>query len=135
MTMNKIVISGRLRGWQRLRLLKLLDMYYSPGELAKEIGVTQRQMYRVYLPFGCPSLRDGRRYWWINGKLFREWYEATYPRVRLKPDEAFCLSCRKAVRMLKPVRRKAEGLTYMICKCPICARKLTKIVENQKLAA
>jgi hypothetical protein len=135
MTMQKIIISGRLSGWQRLRLLKLLDMLYTPGELAEEIGVDRRQMYRVYLPLGCPSSRDALRRWWINGKAFREWYEATYPRVRLKPEEAFCLTCRKAVRMAKPIRHKAEGLVYLVCKCAKCGRKLTKIVENKKQAA
>jgi hypothetical protein len=35
-----------------------LNMAYTPAELAKEIGFTRRQVYRVYEPLGCPFERD-----------------------------------------------------------------------------
>jgi len=70
-------LKGRLNGSQRMRLIKLLDMLYKPSELAEEVGFTRRQVYRVYIPSGCPHTRDEKRYIWINGKAFREWYEET----------------------------------------------------------
>ena len=42
-------------------------------ELADEIGFNVRQMYRVYIPNGCPHNRDDSRHLWINGLEFRNW--------------------------------------------------------------
>jgi len=59
---EKMLLRGRLGGKQRMRLEKLLDMLYKPRELAEEIGFTQRQVYRAYLPAGCPHDKDDRRH-------------------------------------------------------------------------
>ena len=95
---EEIILKGRLKGWQRMRLTKLLDMMYKPSEIAEIIEFERRQFYRVYIPAGCPHQKDGKGYLWINGKGFREWYEATYPRVTLGKDEksrhALCMRTR-----------------------------------------
>jgi hypothetical protein len=78
--MEKIILKGRLNGSQRMRLGKLLNMLYKPSELAEEIGFTNRQFYRVYIPLGCPHIRDQRKHIWINGCEFADWYEATFPK-------------------------------------------------------
>ena|SRR5271157_2446613 len=132
MNSTKLFLQGRLKGYQRMQMYKLLDMLYTPSELAKEIGFTQRQVYRVYIPAGCPHEQDEHRYLWINGKVFREWYEVTYPRMTLKEDEAFCLTCKRPVKMANPVRKKKGGFVYLLSKCPNCGRKLPKIIENNK---
>ncbi len=41
-TKQPILLKGRLNGPQRMHLLKLLDMEYTPAELAKEIGFSRR---------------------------------------------------------------------------------------------
>lgn len=74
---KEIKLKGRLKGCQRMRLIKLFDMLYKPSELAEEVGFTRRQVYRVYIPAGCPHKRDEHKHIWINGKAFREWYEET----------------------------------------------------------
>jgi hypothetical protein len=109
-------------------------MLYMPSELAEEIGLSKRQVYRVYIPFGCPHERDKRKYLWINGKAFREWYEATYPRVNLSDGEGFCLSCKKPVQLEKPKKKKKGTLLYWIGFCPKCGRKIPRIIENNKRA-
>ena len=53
---KEILLRGRLGGKQRLRLEKLLDMLYMPSELAEEVGFNRRQVYRVYIHFGCPRI-------------------------------------------------------------------------------
>ncbi len=131
--MSKIILKGRLDGTQRMRLGKLLDMLYMPSELAKAIGFTQRQVYRVYLLDGCPHVKDAKGKFWINGKLFREWYEATYPRISLTKDEAFCLSCKKPVKMIEPIKQKKGRLHYWVCKCSACGRKLARIIDRDGL--
>ncbi len=55
---SNIILQGRLDGRQRNRLKRLLDMMYSPKELSEEIGVNKEQIYRVYVPLGCPHERD-----------------------------------------------------------------------------
>ena len=68
-----VLLKGRLNAQQRTRLTKLLDMMYTPSELAEEVGFYVRQVYRVYIPAGCPQERDQHKRVWINGKAFKEW--------------------------------------------------------------
>lgn len=132
MTEN-IKLKGRLKGSQRMRLLKLLDMLYKPSELANEIGFTRRQVYRVYIPEGCPHIKDEKRYIWINGKEFGEWYEATYPRTTLARDESFCLTCKKPVQIINPKKQQKGRLHYWLSNCPNCGRRLARIITRDKL--
>ncbi len=131
--MKEIILKGRLDGARRMRLGKLLDMLYMPSELANAIGFAQRQVYRVYVFAGCPHERGENKQIWINGKLFREWYEATYPRISLAKNEAFCLSCKKPVKMDEPIKQKKGRLHYWVCKCPACGRRLARIIDRDGL--
>ncbi len=132
MSKQEMLFKGRLKGYQRMKLAKLLDMHYTPGELANEIGFTRRQVYRVYLKYGCPHIRDERRHIFINGIEFRKWYEATYPRTTLAEDEGFCLTCKKAVKMKEPVKKQKEHLVYWTFYCPACGRKIPRIIKQEK---
>lgn len=132
---REILLKGRLDGSQRVRLGKLLDMLYSPSELADEVGFARRQVYRVYRHLDCPHEKDEKGYLWINGKQFREWYEVTYPRVSVGADEAFCLTCKKPVKITNPTEQKRGKLTYLICDCPKCKRKLARILTKEKSQA
>lgn len=129
---SEMVLRGRLNGSQRMRLGKLLDMLYTCSELAAEIGFTVRQMYRVYVPLGCPVSRDARQRLWINGVVFADWYESTYPKQTLLEDEAFCLTCKKAVKISGPVKQVKGRLSYWVCKCSGCGRKLARIIDKEK---
>lgn len=126
-----MLLKGRLNGRERTRLGKLLDMLYKPSELAEEVGFTARQVYRVYIPLGCPSVKEDGHIW-VNGRGFAEWYEATYPKQTLLPDEAFCLTCKMPVKIHKPVERKTGRLFYLICECPNCGRPLARIVDRDR---
>jgi hypothetical protein len=127
-----ILLAGRLDGKQRNRLKRLLDMMYTPRELAEEIGVNDDRVYMVYVPGGCPHERDKNRHIWINGKAFRSWFEEVYAKRNLKPGQAFCLTCKKAVDMVNPERKRKEKLIYDLCNCPNCGRKTTRIVDHKK---
>jgi hypothetical protein len=130
--MEEILLQGRLKGYQRMRLIKLLDMMYTPQELADEIGFSRRQVYRVYLPVGCPHERDKLRRIWIHGKTFAQWYEETYPRVNLGPDEAFCLTCKRGVPTFGFELQNKNGLQYLVGDCMYCQRRIARIVNNDK---
>lgn len=128
--MAEIIRQGRLDGRQRNRLKSLLNMKYKPSELGEEIGFSANQVYMVYVPFGCPHVRDEKNRIWINGKLFREWYIENYQKPKVGKDQAFCLTCKKPVNMHNPELKKKEGLTYWVCECPECGRKLSRIVSQ-----
>lgn len=124
-----MILRGRLTGFQRQRLAVLLDMLYTPSELAGEIGVTPRHVLRVWLPLGCPSIREGSRVF-INGVACAEWYEVTYPKTTLQNDEGFCLTCKKAVKISDCEEKKKGRLIYMVFNCAYCGRKISRILER-----
>lgn len=127
-----VLLRGRLNGSQRTRLGKLLDMLYTPSELAEEVGFTVRQVYRVYIPAGCPHSRDRKNRIWINGKEFRYWAQEVYRKRELHQDEAFCLTCKLPVKMVNPIQRQEGKLIFMVCDCPNCGRKVARIIERVK---
>ncbi|PKO02216.1 MAG: hypothetical protein CVU43_08860 [Chloroflexi bacterium HGW-Chloroflexi-5] len=129
---EEIELKGRLDGNQRNRLVRLLDMMYSPSELANEIGFEVRQVYRVYIPLGCPYESDSKGRHWINGQQFRNWVTDLYKKRELKLNEAFCLTCKKPVRMIDPERIQEGRLFYYLCVCPVCGRKLARIITRGK---
>ena len=130
--MSEITRRGRLDGRQRNRLKGLLNMMYKPSELSEEIGFSQNQVYMVYVPLGCPHDRDEHNHIWINGKLFREWYIENYQKPKVSKDQAFCLTCKKPVKMHNPELKEKDGLTYWLCDCPNCGRRLSRIVTQKR---
>jgi len=132
MKSTEVIIKGRLDGNQRNRMARLLDMMYSPSELADEIGFNVRQVYRVYLPLGCPNEKDSKGRHWINGQQFREWILNLYQKRELAVNEAFCLTCKNPVKMVNPERLQEGRLFYYLCICPVCGRKLARIITRGK---
>lgn len=130
--METIQLRGRLSGHQRMRLVKLLDMLYTPAEIAAEIGFARRQFYRVYFPAGCPDSRDGNGHHWVNGKQFARWYFENYKKVTLSADEVFCLTCKRPVPLRNPETRQKGYLIYLFSDCPNCGRCLVKFLKHAK---
>lgn len=64
------VISRRVRR----RMLKLLNMQYTPAEIASELGVSKHTVYKVWLP-GAPHTSVAGRLW-IVGTELRAWAES-----------------------------------------------------------
>jgi predicted RNA-binding Zn-ribbon protein involved in translation (DUF1610 family) len=122
---------GRLAGYQRLRLTYLLDMLYKPSELACELGVSVRQFYRVYIPLGCPVVREKNRVF-IHGQSFASWYFSIYPALTMQDHEGYCLTCKKPVSMSDQVLKKSGRLSYYVFNCPNCGRKISRIKEMSK---
>lgn len=127
-----IIIKGRLDGRQRNRLKRLLDMPYSPGELAEEIGIDKNQIYMVYVPLGCPHERDLHKRITINGVSFFTWYQKVYKKATLSDGETFCKTCKKAVKIVSGQEITKGELTYILSACPHCGRKLTRIIHSSR---
>lgn len=128
---RKTILSGRLNGTQRNKLRRLIDMMYTPNEIAKRLGIDVRYFYRYYIPMGCPHERDTRKHYWINGIAFREWYAEKYRKQRLAENQAYCMTCRTGVPMVNPVQRKKNGLTFNECDCPNCGRRIARIMDKR----
>lgn len=129
-----MILKGRLDGKQRNRLKGLFDMMYSPRLLAEEVGMNIDQIYAVYIPLGCPHERDGKNHIRINGKAFSEWYGRVYAKINLANDETFCLTCKKGVKLVNPKEQMKNDLVYVLSVCPVCGRRLTKIIERKRRA-
>jgi len=129
--MDEMELRGRLSGQQKTRLQNLFDMMYRPSELADEIGITKRQFYRVYIPLGLPVEGDSRNHVWINGLAFMDWILEYYKKTKLKENEAFCLTCKKAVEIIDPIQNELHSLFFITCDCPYCGRKLSKILNRK----
>jgi hypothetical protein len=126
---EEIILRGRLDGKQRNRLKRLLDMQYTPKELAEELGITIDQIYRVYVPLGCLHERDIHKRIQINGRVFANWYETSYKKALVDDSQSFCKTCKKAVQIIQGEKKTKGRLTFILSICPICGRKLTKILN------
>lgn len=127
------ILKGRLSGSQRQHLKRLLDMNYTPAEIAREIGFGRRQFYRVYVPMGCPHERQPNGRIWVNGHEFSDWYQQTYLVSKLNPGETFCLTCKQPVAIVNPIQKQKDGLQYIQSKCPVCGRVLSRFIKNRRL--
>jgi len=129
---DKILLKGRLNGKQRNKVKSLLDMMYTPLELSKEIGVTKNQVYRVYIPLGCPHGRDSIGHILINGKVFRDWVIDLYKRKQLKSSETYCVSCKQVVEIIDPEILSKGGAIYKLAKCPVCGSRVARIISSKR---
>jgi len=123
---------GRLNGSQRNKVKGLLHMLYTPKELSEEIGINLDQVYRVYIPAGCPHSKDHRGRISINGKEFKTWYEENYKKRKLEKNQAYCVSCKQAVAIVNPERIKDGKNSYLISYCPHCGKKVTRFNDCKR---
>ena len=127
-----LIFKGRLNGSQRNKVKGLLDMMYSPRELAEEIGINKNQIYRVYIPLHCPHERDKKGRIQIHGISFRDWYGNKYKKIQLEKNQAWCGSCKKAVEIKSPERFVKGRLVYVLFVCPVCGKKVAKIIDAKR---
>lgn len=123
---------GRLNGSQRNKLKGLLNMLYAPKELAEEIGTNLDQVYRVYIPAGCPHSKDNRGRISINGEKFKEWFIENYRKRNLEINQAYCVSCKKAVEIITPERIRDGNNSYLLSICPFCRNKVTRFIDCKR---
>jgi hypothetical protein len=111
-------------------------MEYRPAELARAIGCHRNTIYESYIPAGCPHRRDDNRHIWIVGTEFAAWARSTVyePNIELEADEAYCLRCRAAVTMRRPIaEREMKRAILVSAKCPQCGSDVAKFVSPEAL--
>ena len=106
----------------------LLPMLYTLREMSDELGVPV-PMLRTWIDWGAPHQRDGRGNIWINGRELAMWLDKIRrPRRsrKLGKDEAYCLRCRKAVRLLNPQRQTKAHQIILSGTCPRCGGTINR---------
>lgn len=121
----------KIRRVELIKLPRLLNMLYRPGEIAEELGVTAETVTRSWLPAGAPFDRDKTGNIWIHGTTFAAWVTAVSGRGkdirRLADGEGFCFKCAAAVLMIRPRQRHLGRYTSIWQgKCPTCGGKVNR---------
>ena len=113
---------------QSARLPRLLRMEYTLRELAEELDTSPRHI-RQACEAGCPHRQDDKQRVWLNGESFRTWYGALAAgrKQKLAENEAYCLSCRAAVRFTADEAvTQADGVVREAGVCPKCGRRINR---------
>jgi hypothetical protein len=114
----------------KLRANGLLDMLYTPAELAEELKINKRDVYSKLLPSGLPHSRDGAGHVWLHGPEIARWIrELKSGHKQLGDNEAYCLKCRRVVVMLEPRRTKQGKLTILKASCSACGTTINRGVK------
>ncbi len=127
-----LFLKGRLNGSQRNKVKGLLNMLYSPRELAEEIGIEKDQVYRVYIPEGCPHVKDKMNHILINGISFKDWYQEKYAKKPLEKNQAYCVSCKRVIEMHNPEIVKKGNLIFYLSVCPNCGKRTTRFIDCKR---
>lgn len=80
-----------------------------------------------------PCQRDKARRVWVNGREFAGWIEQQRELKRgpgLAVDEAYCVRCRQAVKLVSPTRRISGKRVLLQSNCQRCGAKINKGVAN-----
>jgi hypothetical protein len=117
------------------RLGRLLRMEYTPTELAEELQISPRRLWRDFVPAGCPHRRDESDRLWIIGSAFREWYTA-FQDDRRRPmarSEAWCLRCKEPVKMVGPFEVRVQAYTEIVqARCAQCGGVVNRARQRQQ---
>ncbi|GAP40849.1 helix-turn-helix domain-containing protein [Flexilinea flocculi] len=94
----------------------LLPMLYTPREICEELDIAESTL-RDWLQIDVPHQRDNRNRIWINGEEFARWVNnQRKPKAakKLTEDEAYCLRCNQASKLLSPQIQPIKGNLVLI---------------------
>jgi ribosomal protein S27AE len=111
----------------------LLDMLYTPDDLADDLGIDQRLVYVRLIPAGLPHTKDKSGHIWIHGLEASQWITNLFKgkHFALGENQAYCLKCGKAVTMLDPKLWKAGKMTLLKGTCPDCGTTVNRGVKQK----
>ena len=118
---------------QRLRANGLLDMLYTPAELADELGIDQRDVYYRLMPAGLPHTKDSTGHIWLHGPRVAQWVRElgkAHQRA-LGDNEAYCLRCRQIVALTKTKRVRQGKFLVLQATCPQCGATVNRGVKKR----
>lgn len=127
----------RISRGQAQKLQRLLWMEYKPSEIAQELGIDVRTIYRSYIPAGMPHRKEKDNIW-IIGTEFRDWARAILEKGKRSPAEpmldaeAYCVVCKKRITYTDITRREAlsKGRLKIYARCPNCGNKVIRYLKG-----
>lgn len=111
-----------------IRSAGLMDMLYTPAEIAKELGISKHNLYHGLIQLGLPHDKDKDGHLWMHGPEVARWIreQSKGKHHALADDEAYCLRCR-AVVPLQEARRIRRGRFLLLQgTCPTCGATVNK---------
>jgi len=114
------------------RLPRLLNMAYTPRELAEELACSIRQV-RAALDAGAPHSRNEKGHLAINGRQFADWLHREPPHTKLQPNEAYCFKCRSAVPFTAVTTTATNGNSELAKGvCPQCGTTICRARRREQ---
>lgn len=130
------VLAGLL-GKGRIQIVRsLLDMLYTPAELAEELGIDARMIYKAMIPAGLPVRREAGRIW-IHGPEVARWLdseaEAGKAKAKMPENSAYCFKCREARRFAGKPQEVTRGNRQLLTgKCTKCGTAMYKALPARR---
>ncbi len=127
----------RFKRSQIIRLERLMNMMYTPGEIAEEIGISRETIWSDYLQAGLPH-KKLLNHIWINGIDFKRWALEihrlnTAPADPMDEIEAVCFRCRKRVTISDPrIEPFGKVALRLVGTCPNCGTKLNRAIKGSQ---
>jgi hypothetical protein len=113
----------------RTRAPWLLDMLYTPAELARELGISRRSIHDTLIPHGLPCQKDDKGRVWLHGPAVAAWVkelQAKERRPKMAPDEGYCFHCRRPVKMIRPKTLTRGRIDVLQATCPECGHTVNR---------
>ncbi len=111
---------------------ELLDMLYTPQEIADELLIDQRRIYDL-LPAGMPHTRDENGRIWLHGLTVAAWIKTIDQRyvVHVPAGHAYCVHCKAAVKLVHAIRTPHGKVDLLQAKCPECGSRINRFVRKE----
>lgn len=117
------------------RLTRLLNMEYTPTELAAELNTTVRQI-RAAIDQDAPHRQTAGGHVFVNGADFAHWVRQqsqARQRQRLDPNQAYCFKCRSAVPLTVVTVTATNGNSELAKGvCPLCGSLVNRARRRER---
>jgi hypothetical protein len=111
----------------------LLPMLYRAREIGEELEISTTIIHG-WIKNGLPYSRDSRGHIWINGQELAVWIRkqnAKPKKGKMKPQEAYCMRCRRIVQIENPHIGNIYGKKAILSgNCPSCAGRINRGIQH-----
>jgi hypothetical protein len=111
----------------------LLNMWYTPSELAEELDIAARTI-RDWTRQDLPHRKDNAGRLWIDGRELATWVKnhQSQPQVTLQSNEGFCLKCKVPVVIQNAYMTKRGKMQLLTGQCPQCTSTVYRGVASDQ---
>ncbi len=112
----------------------LLDMLYTPQELAEELLIDRQKVYSDLLPAGMPHTQDESGLVWLHGLTVAAWIKTIDQRyeVHVPEGHTYCVHCKAAVKLVRATRMPHGKVDLLQAECPQCGSRINRFVRRER---